>query len=87
MSNQFLSFGGEDLNNDLDPVKSARKLPRFTFSQDGSGGRGAGAGDTERSTSSGEESHGINGKNHRSRDKAVDSNKAIVTAYYVKKLL
>ena len=60
------SFGNE-LNKDLDSVKSARKLPRFSFNQQSQ---------EERSTSSSEE-----------KPRAVDSNKSIMRAYYVRQLL
>ena len=67
----------------MDVVKSVRKLPRFSFNPKQVAADG--------STSSSEElncnnNHSSNNGN-QSRDKAVDSNKAIVTAYYVRKLL
>ena len=76
------SFGHDHLENrDLDIVKSVRKLPRFSFNPQQEA--------TEGSTSSSEELNFNNQSQNgnQSRDKAVDSNKAIVTAYYVKKLL
>ena len=76
------SFGHDVLENrDLDVVKSVRKLPRFSFNPKQVAAEG--------STSSSEElnfNHQSSSGN-QSRDKAVDSNKAIVAAYYVKKLL
>ena len=66
----------------MDAVKSVRKLPRFSFNPKQVAADG--------STSSSEEYNFNNqssNNGNQSRDKAVDSNKAIVTAYYVKKLL